>query len=191
MPLDDGDDEEKFTMQFLPLGRLGLAGDQEYPAVRVGGVFAIGLGLLVLTSARVGDPDLNVPIYLGGTILLSGLVLFNRPLRRWLAFGRQSREQKQMVKVAVVIAGILTALTLTLFGNADPRFLALMLLVIAAIYMLPLGFAYSPLMTAAGALCLVNALVGIWLASFPLSVVFALDGILKLGFGTLMLSAQE
>ena len=161
----------------------------EYPAVRVGGVYAILLGIAVMLAARFDVGELYLSILLGGTFLTSVAILFNRPLRKYLAFGRLPVSQKQMTKVIFVCECLVVTALLVLFSSLDPRILVAILLLVISTGELALAYVYGPWMLLLGMLGIVNAVAALWLRDVPFAVVGVLDGIPKLGFGFLMLIA--
>lgn len=159
----------------------------EYPAVRVGGIYAILLGVVVMLAARFEEGGLAVPILLGGAFLVSVATLFNRPLRKYLAFGRLPTSQKQITKVVFASECLAVTAVLVLLSGADSRMLIAILMLVLATAQLALTYVYGPWMLLLGVLCMVNAMAGIWLHDVPFAIVGILDGILKLGLGFLML----
>lgn len=174
-------------MENLRLSFTTFFESQEYPAVRVGGIYAILLGILVMVVARFDMGELDLPILLGATFLLSVAVLFNRPLRKYLAFGRLPTTQKQMTKVVFAFECLLVSAVLVLFSTADPHLLVTIMLLIIAAGELTLTYVYGPWMLLLGAFGIVNAVAALWLRDVPFPIVVVLDGIPKLGFGFLML----
>ncbi len=174
-------------MSQLKLSAAALLDLQEYPAVRVGGVYALLLGLVVMLAARFEAGTLALSVLLGGTFLVSIGTLFNRPLRKYLAFARLPASQKRITKIVFVSECLGASALLVLFSSTDPNTLIALLLVVLALAQLALAYVYGPWMLLLGALGTVNALAALWLHNIPLTVVTALDGILKLGFGFLML----
>src|SRR5205085_11985005 len=93
------------------------------------------------------------------------------------------------ISVALVLGAILlTGLFVFLPDYASRRFLLGMLLAIGIVF-IPLGIASGPLMLLLAGLCILNALLGLWLQGVSLTFFAGIDGVLKIIFGILMLSA--
>ncbi|WP_433416718.1 DUF6609 family protein [Microtetraspora malaysiensis] len=158
--------------------------DHPYPLIRGGGLFLIFIGLGCLGSWAFNKYWLQFLI--GGFITgftASGLSALLPSL------GSPSFVHIAGLVGAIVIEMGLIYLVLTKTKGADERTQILSILFVVGLHFLPMGLAHGPLIAILGVLIAINAYAGLRLTRVPAPAFGVADGLLKLGFGSVMLFA--
>jgi hypothetical protein len=160
-----------------------------YPLVRTAGPFLllIGLGIFLATLLGSGLP-LRPVFYVGAGLGVTALFA----LAPRLSFGAPTRGQLWALGASIALEVALFVVLANLeqtYGLRGASFW-LWTLVIVGVHFLPQAITFGPLMALLGLLCVLNAAAGLWWGQVPFTVSGIVDGLLKMGFGLVMLRAQ-
>ncbi|GAA4559187.1 DUF6609 family protein [Planotetraspora kaengkrachanensis] len=153
-----------------------------YPLIRGGGLFLIFVGLGFLLGWIV--PKIWIPSAIaGGAVGLtaSGLSALLPSL------GTPSIVQISALVFSFLVELGLIAFVLTRFKEADQRTQILAILLVVGLHFIIMGPAHGPLMALLGVVTVANALLGMRIIALPLRIFGVVDGLLKFGFGMVML----
>ena len=155
--------------------------------IRRSAVLVLVLGMSIVAVSVVFTYPFAYSIPLAG--IVAGALAFTFFKGRYL-YGRPTSLQSIAISVTLVL-GVILLIGLFVFlpDYASRTFLLGMLLVIGIVF-IPLGIASGPLMLLLASLCILNALLGLWLQGLSLTIFAGIDGLLKIIFGILMLSAR-
>ncbi|MBG6237685.1 hypothetical protein IWX78_000628 [Mycetocola sp. CAN_C7] len=161
-----------------------------FPLMRGGGALlvAIGFGILVgsfrgrkwrvtwlIAGAAVGILIMAV----GGATRL----IFDDGVRpeiwQWVVLG-----------IAFLVEGYLVSVVVRKFPDIDSRPFWMWMLFIVGAHFLILGLSHGPICALLAIVCMVNAWIGLRATSFDLRLFWAIDGVLKIGAGALMVAVS-
>lgn len=160
---------------------------QPYPTIRRSAVLVLILGVSLVAQTAVLAYPFAYSILLAG--IAAGAIAFTFFKGRYL-YGKPTPLQSVAIYVALIL-GVILLIGLFVFlpDYASRTFLLAMLLVIG-IDFLPLSIASGPMLLLLASLCILNAVLGLWLQGLPLTIFAGIDGVLKIIFGILMLTAR-
>ena len=158
-----------------------------YPTIRRSGVLVLILGVsMVFGTAVVAYPFYYHVFFTGIVVSVLAFIFFKQ---RYL-YGKPTRLQLGAIYAALILAALLlVGLFVFLPDYASRTFLLLMLLIIG-IDFIPLSIAAGHLLLILAALCILNALLGLWLQGLSFTTFTGVDGVLKIIFGILMLRVR-
>lgn len=156
--------------------------------IRSGGLFVLFVGLGIVTGAILGENHFLVPLLVGAGVAFAAQNVFRNRLVRPL--GTPTRTQVAALVGAIVLEIILTGIVAYAFNFRQTRSFWLWILLVVGSHFLIIAAAQGRLLLILGFLCIVNAVVGLWLPTAELVVFWLIDGILKIIVGALMLSAR-
>ena len=161
------------------------SGIHPYPMIRSGGLFLIIVGTGIILGAIVPQ---YVWYAFGASVFIASTALTITARSLTAPLGIPTRFQIGALIVAVIMEFVLIYLLPRLFPPKDEQTFRLLILLIVGIHFLVMTPAFGPLITTLGTLTIVNAVLGIWKRSqIQPSNIWAVDGILKLGIGAIML----
>lgn len=157
-----------------------------FPLIRGGGAFlvAIGLGILVgsFGSRKWRVVWLIAGAAVGVVIMAVGgatRVIFDEgvrpPVWQWVVLG-----------IAFLVEGYLVSVVVRKFPNMDSRPFWMWMLLIVGAHFLILGLSHGPICAVLAVVCMVNAWIGLRSTDVDLRVFWAIDGVLKILGGALM-----
>lgn len=163
-----------------------LAMSHTFPMIRAGGLFILIMGIGVLCGGLFSGQRKSLLILgaIGATIAITLLAAtLSRPL------GSPSRIQYWALIAAILIEMVLIGGVIACYKSAGERTFLLMILFVVGFHFLPMGITFGPLCAMLGVSAMVNAGTGLWVKrDLALGRFWILDGMLKIGFGSLMFS---
>ncbi len=158
-----------------------------FPSILRSGVLVLILGVSSVSGVAVAVYPHSYLIYFVGIVAAALAFTFFKDRYK---YGRPTTAQLIAIYVALIL-GVLLLIGLFVFmpDYRSRNFLLWMFLIIGIVFV-PLSVASGPLMLLLAALCIVNALLGLWLHSISFSIFGLVDGVLKIIFGLLMLRAR-
>ncbi|GII28894.1 DUF6609 family protein [Planotetraspora mira] len=166
----------------IPLSIAVATEPHPYPLIRGGGLFLIFVGLGFLLGWTF--PKVWIPFAIGGGavgLTASGLSALLPSL------GTPSFIQIAALVFSFLVELGLIALVLNRYKNADQRTQILMILLVVGLHFIIMGVAHGPLMALLGVVSVANALLGLRTRALPIWTFGVADGLLKFGFGLVML----
>lgn len=158
-----------------------------FPTILRSGVLVLILGMTSVSGVAVAVYPNSYIIYFVGIVAAALAFTFFKDRYR---YGRPTTVQLIAIYVALVL-GVLLLIGLFVFmPDYGSRNFLLVLFLIIGIVFIPLGIASGPLMLLLAGLCIVNALLGLWLHSISFSIFGLVDGVLKFIFSGLMLRTR-
>jgi hypothetical protein len=155
-----------------------------YPITPYGGLFLATLGLSIILGAFVARGRM-VLVGIGFALGVAAATLFGVKFAAGL--GPPSQFQVGSLVLAVVLEVAAFATFMPKLSVRGERAVLLGTLAIVGVHFIVMLPAFGPLIGALGALCALNAAAA-WPAPFyPSGAVWFVDGVLKLGFGAMML----
>lgn len=160
-----------------------------YPAVRSGGLFLTIVGSGITVGGLLGE-RVTLPVFYGsfaaGFIALS---FFGERLRAPL--GRVTKRQGRAMLAAIILEIVLIVAAVVVFNDdlahGQLRRFLLSILLAVGIHFFVFAIAQGPLMLLLGSLCIINAAIAWAIPTIPITVVWILDGLIKIGVGISML----
>src|SRR5258706_12652254 len=148
-----------------------------YPTILRGGVLVLILGVsMVFGTAVVAFPFYYRVFFTGIVASILAFIFFKQ---RYL-YGKPTSLQSGAIYAALILAALLlVGLFVFIPDYASRTFLLLMFLIIG-IDFIPLSIAAGPLMLLLAALCILNALLGLWLQGLSFTIFTGVDGVLKI-----------
>jgi hypothetical protein len=156
--------------------------------IRSGGLFVLFVGLGIVAGAILGENHLLAPLIVGACLALVAQSIFRSRLVRPL--GTPTRVQIVALISAIVLEIILTGVVAYAFHFRQSRSFWLWILLVVGGHFLIIAIAQGRALLLLGVLCIFNALTGLWMPSTPLLIFWAVDGVLKIIVGALMLSTK-
>lgn len=158
-----------------------------FPMVRAGGVFIFAMGAGVVLGAIFPNKRRSLLI-LGAAVATFALILLAARLAAPL--GAPTRIQFWFLFGSIVAEAILVRIAVALYRQAGERSLLLAILFAVALHFLPMTVAFGPICGVMGLTLCVCAGFGLWLMpGVRLNALWALDGLVKMAFGAIMLIA--
>lgn len=158
-----------------------------YPTIRRCGVLVLILGVsMVFGTAVVAYPFYYRVFFTG---IVAGVLAFIIFKGRYL-YGKPTRLQSGAIGAALILAALLLVGLFVFIPDYGSRTFLLLMLLIIGIDFIPLSIAAGPLLLLLAALCVLNALLGLWLQGLSFTIFTGIDGLLKIIFGILMLTAR-
>lgn len=160
---------------------------QAMPLVRSGGVFLIIVGAAIALGA-VWEKQRYAILALGVIAASAALAWLAVPLSA--PYGPPTALQLYSIALAV---GVEAAAIFTIVPRAarhGQRAMTIAVLAIVGAHFMIMTPAFGPLIFALGAANLLNALIAAILHVYPLRMMWAVDGLLKAGFGVAMYLAR-
>ena len=156
-----------------------------YPLAASGGVFLAIAGVAILLGA-LRFQSRNVVLAVGGALaaVVTALIAPSLTARA----GVPSLQQFVWLAAAVIAEIVLLALLVRRAWPRGERAVVLTILAIVAIHFLPMAPAFGPPLILLSVLCAANVLVAVRLQDYGLRALWAVDGVLKLAVGALLLS---
>ncbi|NTX39824.1 hypothetical protein HUA78_35845 [Myxococcus sp. CA033] len=161
-----------------------------FPLMRGGGAFlvAIGLGILVGSFGRGRWPfgGLLAGAAIGILIMAVGgatRLIFDEgvrtPIWQWGVLG-----------IAMLVEVYLVSVVAQKFPDTESRPFWMWLLFVVGAHFLILGPSHGPICALLAVLCMTNAWIGLRATTVDLRVSWAIDGVLKIGAGALMVAVS-
>lgn len=158
-----------------------------FPMARAGGLFIFIMGLGVVLGAAV--PNRRRTLLILGAALATTALIFTAA-RLSAPFGTPTRLQLWFLFGSIGVEAILVRIAVALYRRAGERSLLLAILFAVGLHFLPMGVAFGPVCAALGGTLCASAGVGLWLRpGIALDRLWALDGLIKMAFGAVMLLA--
>ena len=155
-----------------------------FPLVRSGGMFVFFIGMGIVVGAMLGERYLIVPLIVGAALAIISQAAFGQ--RVTAPLGTPTRLQIAVLVGSIVLESISLGVVGAVCGSQSLRVLLLWVLIVVAAHFFLIAVAEGPLLVALGGLCLLNAIIGIWLPHVSLSVFWMVDGLLKIASGVFM-----
>ncbi len=164
-----------------------FASTSVFPMARAGGMFIFVVGLGVAGGA-LHPQRRRFLLALGAAIATIALILFGGRLSA--PFGTPSRLQFWSLGGSIALEGFLIRIAVIRSRAAGERTLLLAILFAVGLHFLPMALAFGPACVFLGvALCACSG-GGLWLRpGVALNSLWAVDGLVKMGFGALMFVA--
>jgi hypothetical protein len=158
-----------------------------FPITPYGGLFLAALGLCLILGAFVSRGRM-ILVGIGFALGVAAMMLFGAKFAAGL--GPPNQFQVGSLALAVVLEVAAFAVFMPKLRIHGARATLLGMLAIVGVHFIVMLPAFGPLIGALGALCALNAAAA-WRAPFyPSGAVWFVDGVLKLGFGALMLRSS-
>lgn len=160
-----------------------------YNNQRVGGVWLIYIGIVIILSALMDRELLIQPVVLGVGFGVGYFIIYGLPfIKKRLSYGKDSKFQERMDNLSVFGSVILCTFVGIWIGFDDARFVWLLILLIIGLHFLGFYFSLGKYIVILGLLSTLNALAGLILVNVPFLVFALIDGLLKIGFGIKLVS---
>jgi len=158
-----------------------------FPMIRAGGVFIFIMGAGVVLGALLPSRR-RLLLIIGAAVATIVIVFLAAPLSA--PFGTPTRLQLWFLFGSIIAEAILIRVAVALYRRASERSLLLAVLLAVGLHFLPMAVAFGPVCVALGLTLCVCAGVGLWLRpGIPLNRLWALDGLIKMAYGAIMLLA--
>ena len=158
-----------------------------FPMIRAGGVFIFVMGAGVVLGALLPSRR-RLLLIIGAAVATIVIVFLASPLSA--PFGTPTRLQLWFLFGSIIAEAILIRVAVALYRRASERSLLLAVLLAVGLHFLPMAVAFGPVCVALGLTLCVCAGVGLWLRpGIPLNRLWALDGLIKMAYGAIMLLA--
>ncbi|AWB87740.1 DUF6609 family protein [Mycetocola zhujimingii] len=157
-----------------------------FPLMRGGGAFLIAIGLGILVGA-FGDRKWRIIALIAGAAL--GILIMAVGGATRIIFDEGVRPpiwQWIVLAIAFLVEGYLVSVVVRKFPDLDSRPFWMWMLFIVGAHFLILGFSHGPICALLAIVCMINALIGLRMTSVDLRVFWAIDGVLKILAGALM-----
>ena len=154
-----------------------------FPLAPAGGLFVLIVGVAILLGALLAKAR-QLLLYAGLALAAAALTMF--AVRLSAGLPPPSLFAISALIVAVVLEMLAFALIMPRLRGRERQMAYAALVIVGAHFLLMLP-AFGPLIFVLGLLCVLNASLGMISEAIPLSYVWAIDGLLKIGVGALML----
>ncbi|PWC06073.1 DUF6609 family protein [Mycetocola zhujimingii] len=157
-----------------------------FPLMRGGGAFLIAIGLGILVGA-FGDRRWRIIALIAGAAL--GILIMAVGGATRIIFDEGVRPpiwQWIVLAIAFLVEGYLVSVVVRKFPDMDSRPFWMWMLFIVGAHFLILGLSHGPICAVLAIVCMINALIGLRMTSVDLRVFWAIDGVLKILAGALM-----
>lgn len=160
---------------------------QAMPLVRSGGVFLMIVGAAILLGAVWEKPRYAL-LALGGVAGSIALALLAIPLS--VPYGPPTMPQLYAIAAAVVFEVLAIALIVPRAARHGQRAMTIAILAIVGAHFLIMTPAFGPLIFALGVANVLNAVSAAFVRTYPMRMLWAVDGVLKIAFGAAMFLAH-
>lgn len=154
-----------------------------FPLAPGGGLFVLIVGVAILLGSLMGRAR-QILLYAGLGLAALATAMF--AVRLTAGLPPPSMFAISALIVAVVLEMLAFALIMPRLRGSE-RPMAYASLVIVGAHFLLMVPAFGPLIFVLGLLCLLNASIGMIGSTIPLSFVWGVDGLIKIGIGAVML----
>jgi hypothetical protein len=155
-----------------------------FPMIRAGGLFILIMGFGVLLGAFLPERRRSC-LMLGGLAATATIVLLAGRLSA--PFGTPTSLQLWFLFGSIAFEVILIRLAVARYRLAGERALLLAILFAVGLHFLPMAVAFGPMCIALGVVLCIWASIALWVRpDLSLNVVWAVDGLFKILFGTVM-----
>jgi len=155
--------------------------------VRAGGVFIFIMGAGVMLGALLPTRR-RLLLIVGAVVATMAIVFLAAPLSAPL--GMPTRLQLWFLFGSIGAEAILIRVAVAMYRRAGERSLLLAILFAVGLHFLPMAVAFGPVCAALGVTLCVCAGTGLWLRpGIALNRLWALDGLIKMAYGAIMLLA--
>ena len=155
-----------------------------YPLIRSGGPFLMIIGAMIIAGASL--PKVRNILVAAGLALASMVTAIVAPSLVH-PLGRPSWQQILVLAGSVLLEMILIQAVVRYVYHLGERTIILSVLLVVGLHFLPMAIAFGPIIGILGILTILNAGVGLWLRpNMNLSILWFLDGLLKLACGIMM-----
>jgi hypothetical protein len=155
-----------------------------FPMIRAGGLFILIMGLAVVLGAILHKAR-RLFLILGGIAATVVIVLTAAPLSAPL--GKPTSLQFYFLFGSIALEIVLIRLAVARYRATGERSLLLAILFVVGLHFLPMAGAFGPMCLVLGAILCLSSGIGLWVnQTIPMNVFWAMDGILKIVFGSLM-----
>lgn len=158
-----------------------------YPTILRGGVLVLILGVGMVFGTAVDAYPFYYRVFFTG--IAASVLAFIFFKERYL-YGKPTPLQTGAIYAALILGALLLAGLLVLVPDYGSRRFLLLMLLIIGIDFIPLSIAVGPLMLLLAILCILDALLGLWFQGLSFALFTAVDGVLKIFFGVLMLRSH-
>ena len=158
-----------------------------YPTIRRGGVLVLILGVSMIFGTAVDAYPFYYRVFFTG--IAAGVLAFIFFKQRYL-YGKPTPLQTGAIYAALILGALLLAGLLVFVPDYGSRTFLLLLVLIIGIDFIPLSIAVGPLMLILAVLCILDALLGLWLQGLSFAIFTGVDGVLKIIFGILLLRVR-
>jgi hypothetical protein len=157
------------------------------PMVPAGGLFIVIMGVGIVSGALFPSKR-DLTLFSAVVVATAALVIFGG--RLMAPFGNPTRVQLWFLFGSIALEIVLFRFGLARYRKAGEHSARLASLFIVGVHFLPMAVAFGPMCLTPGlALCLCSG-AGLWLRpGLPLNGLWAADGLLKIAFGSVMMSA--
>jgi len=155
---------------------------------RPGGVFLVLIGVGLLAGlAFSGAALVNYNVFFAG----AGLAVMSLFFSGFLSSGTPSRLQIAALAFAIALeVALFVGMRRFLPPGTQEHVRWLWVSIAVGIHFLPMAISFGPQLLLLGGACIANAAVGLLLADVPFEVFGVVDGLLKVGVGTWLLSSS-
>lgn len=165
-----------------------LSQAEVFPLIRSGGLFLAIMGMSIILGAfffRARYAVLGVGAALAGTLTALNAMPLAAP------YGRPGVVEIAFLAVAIVLEGLLLAMTLRQSRAYDDRDTMIAILAIVGGHFVLMAPAFGPIVMWLAGVSVLNTLLALVWRGYPSALVWAIDGALKLGAGTLMFYGHQ
>jgi hypothetical protein len=165
-----------------------LAMPHAFPLIRAGGLFIFIMGIGVICGG-VFPSQRRLFLILGAAGATVAITLLASALSRSL--GTPTRIQIWALAAAIVLEMALIGGVVARYKAAGERTFLLLILFVVGLHFLPMAITFGPLCAILGVSAMANAGIGLQIKrETALKRIWILDGVLKIGFGSLMFSVS-
>jgi hypothetical protein len=158
-----------------------------YPTIRRGGVLVLILGVSMIFGTAVDAYAFYYRVFFTGIVAAVLAFIFFK--QRYL-YGKPTPLQTGAIYAALILGVLLLAGLFVFVPDYGSRAFLLLLILIIGIDFIPLSIAVGPLMLILAVLCILDAVLGLWLQGLSFTIFTGVDGVLKIIFGILMLRTR-
>jgi hypothetical protein len=158
-----------------------------YPTILRAGVLVLILGVGMVFGTAVISYPFSYRVFFTGIVASVLTFIF---FKQRYQYGKPTALQTGAIYAALILGALLLAGLFVFLPDYGSRTFLLLMLLIIGIDFIPLSIAVGPLLLLLAILCILDALLGLWLQGLSFTLFTAVDGVLKIIFGILMLRSH-
>lgn len=163
-----------------------------YNNQRVGGVWLVYIGIILVAAALTGRELLIQPFIMGFGFFAGYILIFGLPyISRKLSYGKNTKFQDRMDNFSVFLSIALCTLLGMTIGFDNPRTTWLLIFLIIGLHFFGFYFSQGKWMVLLGVLMAMNASMGLILPSVSFLFFAIIDALLKILFGIKFFSMKR
>lgn len=165
----------------------------QFLSKRVCGLWLIWVSIVILIGTLFGGSQkISMSVFDIGYFLGFVLILGNKRIYRWLAFGSPSKFQKNMTFASIILMFILlVGMGGRFFAVENYRMIWLSAFLAIGIHFFPFTTVHGKIMFPLGILVSINSIIGMLVPSIQFVVFAYIDVAIKLIFGIIMLRSTN